>query len=201
MRFPVPLFVRFLKPAFSIALLSLTACASVNPVGLAKLAALDPLSADPAQIAVAARLPLALKLRTGDLTLVINTEGAEGPDRIDETFYLDVADAAPGGAGVIIAEAGERLQTARIAPADIARLQKAQSRARALEASGKSRNKGSLSVAAKGGCKSADLGSGPLVMNLFMKTGDASGYYPVVSNFDLRKQFGDELLAKLEPCS
>ncbi len=200
MRFPVPLFTHFLKPAFAAALLSLTACASVNPAGLAKLAALDPLSADPAQIAVAARLPQALMLRTGDLLMVIKTEGAEGPDKINETFYLDVADAAPGGAGVIIPEAGERLQTARIAPADIARLQKAQSKAQALAAEGKNRNKGSLSVAAKGGCKLAELGSGPLIMNLFMKTGDASGYYPVVSNFDLRKQFGDDLLAKLELC-
>jgi hypothetical protein len=196
----MPVFSRSLKPVLSIALLSLTACASVNPVGLARLAALDPLSADPAQITVAARLPLALKLRTGDLILVIKTDVAEGPDKIGETFHLEVADAAPGDAGVIAPEAGERLQTARIAPADMARLKATQSRARAVKAAGGNRGKGSLSVAAKGGCKTAETAQGPLIMNLFMKTDESAGFYPIVSSFDLRKQFGDDLLAKLEPC-
>jgi hypothetical protein len=200
MRFPVPNLIRFLKPALSAALLSVTACASVNPVGLAKLAALDPLSADPAQISVAARLPLALKLRTGDLIMVIKSDSTEAPDKIDETFFLEVADAAPGDAGPIAPEAGERLQTARVAAGDMARLQATQSKARALKAAGSSKGKGSLSVAAKGGCTITELGSGPLVMNLFMKTDPSEGFYPIVSNFDLRKQLGNELLAKLEPC-
>jgi hypothetical protein len=196
----VSIFLRFLKPAVSAALLSLAACASVNPVGLARLAALDPLSADPAQIAVAARLPLALKLRTGDLIMVIKTNVEEGPDKIDETFILEVASAAPGDAGVIAPEAGERLQTARVAPADIARLKATQSKARAIKASGKHKGKGSLSVAAKGGCKTAELGQGPLVLNIFMKTDESADYYPIVSSFDLRRQFGEDILAKLEPC-
>jgi hypothetical protein len=97
------------------AILALHSCASLNPVGLARLAALDPLSADPAQIAVAARLPMALKLRTGDLVMTVKTDVTEGPGKIDETFLLEVADAAPGDAGAITPEAGERLQTARIA--------------------------------------------------------------------------------------
>jgi hypothetical protein len=196
----VPVLSRFLKPALSAAFLSLTACASINPVGLARLAALDPLSADPAKIAVAARLPLALKLRTGDLIMVIKTDVPEGPDKIDETFNLEVADAAPGDAGVIAPEAGERLQTARVAPADIARLKATQSKARALKAAGKNKGTGSLSVAAKGGCKTAELGQGKLVLNLFMKTDESAGYYPILSGFDLRKQLGGDLLAKLEPC-
>jgi hypothetical protein len=37
-------------------------------------------------------------------------------------------------------------------------------------------------------------------MNLFMKTDEAAGYYPIVSNLDLRKQLSADLLAKLEPC-
>ena len=196
----MPTFIRFFKPIFSAALFSLTACASVNPVGLARLAALDPLSADPAQIAIAARLPLALKLRTGDLIMVIKTDAAEGPDKIEETFYLEVADAAAGDAGVIAPEAGERLQTARIAPADIAWLKAAQANARATKAAGGNKGKGSLSVAAKGGCKTAEPAQGPLIMNLFMKTDESAGFYPIVSSFDLRKQFGGDLLAKLEPC-
>jgi hypothetical protein len=37
-------------------------------------------------------------------------------------------------------------------------------------------------------------------MNLFIKTEESAGFYPVVSSFDLRKQFGNDLLVKLEPC-
>jgi hypothetical protein len=200
MRFSVPVPRHFLKPALSAAFLALQSCATVNPVGLARLAALDPLSADPGQISVAARLPLSLKLRTGDLIMVIKTEVPEGSDKIDETFNLEVTDAAPGDAGVIAPEAGERLQTARVAPADLTRLMATQAKARAIKAAGKNKGKGSLSVAAKGGCAAAELGDGPLVMNLFMKTDDSAGFYPIVSNLDLRKALGDALLAKLEPC-
>jgi hypothetical protein len=196
----MPFLSRFFKLALSVLLLSLTACASVNPAGLARLAALDPLSADSGQIAVAARLPLALKLRTGDLIMVIKTDGVGGSDKIDETFYLVVADAASGDAGVIAPKAGERLQTARVAAVDIARLEAAQAKARAIKASGKRQGKGSLSIAVKGGCKTAELGKKPLIMNLFMKTEESAGFYPVISSFDLRRQFGNDLLAKLEPC-
>jgi hypothetical protein len=196
----MPFLSRFFKLALSVLLLSLTACASVNPAGLARLAALDPLSADSGQIAVAARLPLALKLRTGDLIMVIKTDGVGGSDKIDETFYLVVADAASGDAGVIAPKAGERLQTARVAAVDIARLEAAQAKARAIKASGKRQGKGSLSIAVKGGCKTAELGKEPLIMNLFMKTEESAGFYPVISSFDLRRQFGNDLLAKLEPC-
>jgi hypothetical protein len=41
-------FIKSIMSAF--ALVGLSACASINPAALAKLAALDPLTADPAQI-------------------------------------------------------------------------------------------------------------------------------------------------------
>ncbi len=183
------------------AFLSLVACASVNPIGLAKLAAFDPLSADPAQIKVAARLPEALKLRTGDLIMVIKTNALEEANKIDQTFYLEVNDAKAGDAGVIIPEDGERLQTARIAPQDIARLRTLQASIRALKATGGTKGQGSMTVAVKGGCKLGEPGDAPLNMNLYMTTESAGDWFPVVSNFDLRKQFGDELIAKIEPCA
>jgi hypothetical protein len=182
------------------AFLSLVACASVNPIGLAKLAALDPLSADPAQIKVAARLPEALKLRTGDLIMVIKTNDLEDANKIDQTFYLEVNDAKAGDAGVIIPEDYERLQTARIAPQDIDRLRAAQAKAKALKAMGGSKGTGSMTVAIKGGCKASEPANAPLTMNLYMTTESAGDWFPVVSNFDLRKQLGDELIAKIEPC-
>ena len=191
---------RVLAPLYASAFLALSACASVNPVGLAKLAAMDPLSADPQQISVAARLPQALKLRTGDLVMVVKTNGAEGPDAIDETFSLAVADAAAGDAGVIAPGDGERLQTARVAPQDIDRLRATQAKARALKAAGGAKGKGSLTVSAKGGCKTAELGDAELLMNLYMQTEANGEWFPVVSALDLRRALGAETLQKVPLC-
>jgi hypothetical protein len=190
-------------PKFTLAaaaLFSLASCASVNPVGLAKLAAMNPLTTEPSQLSVAARLPDSLKLRTGDLIMVIETEGAAGPDKIEETFLLEVKEAKAGDAGVIVPESGERLQTARVAIADLARLTAAQGKARALKAGGGTRGKGSISVAVQGGCKTGEPSAGPLMLNIFMETEKDGGWFPVVSDYDMRKSFGDDVIAKIVPC-
>lgn len=189
-------FKQALAPLYAAVLLGLSGCASVNPVALAKLAAMDPLSADPQQISVAARLPEALKLRTGDLMMVVKTKDAFGPDAIDETFYLAVADAAPGDAGVIMPDDGEHLQTAQVAPQDVERLRAAQAKARALKAAG-DKGKGSLTVSAKGGCKASEIGEEPLELNVYMQTETNGEWLPVVNALDLRRALGEEVLAKI----
>jgi hypothetical protein len=185
---------------FSIACLAVTACASVNPAALAKLASLDPLTADPSQIAVAARLPEALKLRTGDLMMVVKTNDTNGPEKIDETFYLQVSDAEAGDAGVIVPDDGERLQTARVAPQDIERLRAIQAKASAMKAAGGAKGKGSLTVSAKGGCKAAELPEGPLMLNIYMQTENNGDWFPVVNRLDVKRALGEEMLAKIPPC-
>lgn len=189
-----------LKPVLATVLFSLVSCASVNPVGLARLAAMDPLVTDPALLAVAARLPEALKLRTGDLIMTINTDGAQGADVIDETFLLDVKDAKEGEAGVIMPEAGERLQTARVAPADIERLRAAQTKAKTIKAAGGQKGEGSISINARGACKSGDLPDGPLNLNIFMSADKGISWFPIVSSFDVRKALGPDLISKIKAC-
>ena len=191
-------FKRAFSPTYAAVLLALSSCASVNPVGLAKLAALDPLSADPQQISVAARLPQSLKLRTGDLIMAIKT--ADGPDKIDETFFLAVSDASPGDAGVILPAEGERLQTAKLATQDLERLRATQAKARALKAAGGAKGKGSLTVSAKGGCKTAEFTDEPLNLNLYMQIEASGDWFPVVNALDLRQALGEELLAKFPAC-
>lgn len=191
---------RIFVPLYAVVLLGLSACASVNPAALAKLAALDPLTADPQQILVAARLPESLKLRTGDLVMVVKTKDAQGPDSIDETFNLSVADAAPGDAGVIIPEPGERLQIAQVAAGDVERLRRTQAKARALKTVGGGKRKGSLTVSAKGGCRTSDIGGGPLKLNIYMQTETNGEWFPVVNALDLRRALGDDLLTKIPAC-
>jgi hypothetical protein len=188
------------KPVFAAVLFGFVSCASVNPIGLAKLAAMDPLATDPAQLAVAARLPEALKLRTGDLVMTVKTEGTTGTDAIDETFLLDVKEAKAGEAGVIVPQAGERLQTARVAAPDIERLRAAQTKARAIKAAGGKKGRGSISINVRGGCRTAELPAGPLNMNIFMETRKDGGWFPVVSNLELRKALGADVIEKIAAC-
>jgi hypothetical protein len=193
-------FKRALAPFYTTVLLGLSACASVNPLALAKLAALDPLSADPHQITVAARLPEALKLRTGDLIMVVKTNDATALQAIDETFFLAITDAAPGVAGVIIPENGERLQLAKVASQDLERLRITQVKARALKDAGGANGKGSLTVSAKGGCKTSDIGDTPLMLNIYMQTETNGEWFPVVNALNLRRALGEETLAKIPSC-
>lgn len=187
-------------PLLAAVLLGLSACASVNPAALAKLAAMDPLLADPQQISVAARLPESLKLRTGDLMMVVKSGGTAGTDTIDETFYLAVSDAAPGDAGVIMPDDGERLQTAKVAPQDLERLRATQAKARALKATGEANGKGTLTVSAKGGCRIAEIGDEPLNLNIYMQTETNGEWFPVVNALNLRRALGEEVLAKIPGC-
>lgn len=180
--------------------LALSACASVSPAAMARLAALDPLAADPAQISVAARLPQALKLRTGDLVMIVRSNGSAA-DSINETFKLEVADAKPGDAGVIIPEDGEHLQVARVAESDLDRLRLTQAKARAIKAAGGSRGKGSMTVGAQGGCKTGEPQSGVPLLNIYMQTERQGDWFPVVGNLDIAKALGADMMAKIPACS
>jgi hypothetical protein len=184
----------------SLALVSLSACASVNPVALAKLAALDTLAADPAAISVAARLPESLKLRDGDLVMTIAINGKESGVKLSEEFKLDVSDAEAGGAGTVAAGPRERLQTAKIAEADLARLKAVQEKARVHKTKSSGKGEGTFSIGIAGGCKTAEPPAGPLLISVYLKTDAEMGFYPVIGELDLRKQFGEKIIGEIVAC-
>jgi hypothetical protein len=194
------LLLRSLKFAGPALLAGLSACASVNPMAMAKLVALDPLTADPAQISAAARLPQSLKLRNGDLVLRIKIDSKDSGIKLDETFALDVRDGKRGDAGTISAEPGERLQLAKVAQADLPRLGAVQAKAKAHKAKSQQNGEGSMSISIQGGCKTAEPDAGALPISIYLSTDAESGFYPVISEMDLRKQFGNDLIASIVPC-
>lgn len=181
-------------------IVGLSSCASMSPAGLAKLSGIDPLSADPQQISVAVRLPESLMLKTGDLMMVVKTEGAVGPDAIDETFFLAVGETAAAGTGLEAPKDGERLQSARVAAQDFGRLRTIQTRARSLNAANGAKGKGSLTVSAKGGCKASDPGNEPLKLTIYMQTETGGDWFTVVNPLDLRNALGEAVLAKIPAC-
>lgn len=180
--------------------IALSACASMSPTTLTKLAKLDVLTIRPGNLSVAAVMPVPLRLRTGDIVLRFALDAPPPYGPVDETMRLVVASAeeAPG----IGSRSGfERVQVAHIAPADLARLEAAQTRAAAHRKSGSRGGKGSLSVAIVGGCRDGELTQSPLIAAIYLRTSPSEKYFPLVASLDIRKTVGDDAtLAKLPPC-
>lgn len=178
------------------AVFGLSGCASLAPGAAGKLAGLDPLSADPAALSLAAVMPVPTRLRNGDVRMKMSLNAAAPYGPIDEEFALEVVGdgVAPG---VVVNPDSERLQILKIASADLERLRAAQTRARAYKASGA---RGNFTVGIQGGCLDGPLGQGPLIAAVFMRSSPGSDYFAMLKPVDLRRLAGEEAIAKLPAC-
>jgi len=179
-------------------LIGLTACGSLSPLALTKLAGIDPLQLAPEQMSVAAVMPVPLKLRSGDVVLHFKLDAPAPYGPIDETLPLEIVtgDNAPG---VSASPSFERIQVARVAEADVARLTAAQAKARAFKATGRKDGSGSISVTVKGGCRDGAINPGALAIELFMRSKPDEQYFRL-SSIDLRKLLPNDAIAKLPLC-
>jgi hypothetical protein len=176
---------------------ALSACVSLSPVALTKLASLDPLEIAPEHVSVAVVMPVPLRLRTGDVVLhfTMDTPASFGP--IHEKLPLKII-AGESAAGVPRSPSFERIQIARLAEADLPRLTAAQARARAFKATG-GKSGGSITVTIAGGCRDGAINPGALNIEIFMRS-KVDERYVRVSSIDLRKLLSENALAGLPPC-
>ncbi len=176
---------------------ALSACASLGPVAMTRLASLDPLEIAPEHVSVAVVMPVPLRLRTGDVVLhfTMDTPASFGP--IDEKLPLEIV-AGEGAAGVPASPSFERIQIARVAQADLPRLTAAQTRARAFKATG-GKGDGGITVTIAGGCRDGAINPGALNIEIFMRSKVDERYFRV-SSIDLRKLLPENALAALPPC-
>jgi len=188
---PLPYPVR----AATVALTALLAgCASLAPGAVTQLAALDPLTADPQALRLAAVMPVPTRLRSGDVVLRVSLDQPDGA--IDESFALAV-DGPAEAPGVVVNAGSERLQILKVAPDDLARLRAAQLRARENKAAG---GHGRLGVTIRGGCKDGPIGDGPLIAAVLMRTSEGADYFPVMRSVNLRTLAGEAAIAALPYC-
>ena len=188
---------RFIATALCVAL---SACASLDPTTISKLAALDIMTTDPSRLSVAAVMPAPIRLRTGDVVLHLAYDAPAPYGPIDETIALAV-DAGEGAPGIVAKPGVERIQTARVAAGDVARLKAALAKAAAFRDTGARGGKGSLSVTITGGCRDGMLKDTPLIAAIYMRTAPDEPYFPLVASLDFRKVVGEAALAKLPPCA
>lgn len=176
----------------------MSACASLSPTAVNKLAGLDPLEVAADQVSVAAVMPVPLKLRTGDVMLHFAMDASAPLGPIDEKLPLEIVN-GEYAAGVPASPSFERIQIARVARADVARLVAAQAKARAVAASGRNGGGGSLTVTIAGGCRDGTINPGALAVDIYMRTKPDEEYFRV-SSMNLRKLLPEDALAKLPPC-
>ncbi|MCX8567430.1 MULTISPECIES: hypothetical protein [Hyphomicrobiales] len=179
-------------------LIALTACASLSPMALTKLVGLNPLDIAPEQMSVAAVMPVPLKLRTGDVVLHFAMDAPAPYGPVNETLPLEIV-AGDNAPGVSASPSFERIQVARIAQADVARLAAAQAKARAFQATGRKDGHGSISVTISGGCRDGAINPGALVAELYMRSKPDEDYFRM-SSVNLRKLLPADAIAKLPMC-
>lgn len=179
-------------------LIALTACASLSPMALTKLVGLNPLDIAPEQMSVAAVMPVPLKLRTGDVVLHFAMDAPAPYGPANETLPLEIV-AGDNAPGVSASPSFERIQVARVAQADVARLAAAQAKARAFQATGRKDGHGSISVTISGGCRDGAINPGALVAELYMRSKPDEDYFRM-SSVNLRKLLPADAIAKLPMC-
>ncbi len=177
-------------PALAFAL-SLSACASLVPSTAARLAALDPTTADPAQIEVALILPPGLQITPGGAVMTLSAR--RGDQTLGDSFTLEPRP-APG----VDAPPGATVVGFGLAPADLARMRALQARIAAWKAEGK--GQGALSVGL-GGCAVSGGPSPDGTGAVLIRLADNSPFRPLIRPTPLSQLLGPDVIAAIQPCS
>ena len=168
------------------AALALTGCLSTPPSAVPKLARLNPMEADPADLRIAVRAPETLALRTGDIKLRVAFDGGSEATRLIEEYGAVIVNDAAAAPGVPV-QAGDGTQVfiAALSPEDAADLSETQRRIRTWRADG-IEGRGSLSVNATG-CAVRPFPPGPIYIATYLQTAPAEAFFAVTRRVDLRR--------------
>ncbi|WP_044006221.1 hypothetical protein [Jannaschia sp. CCS1] len=172
--------MKHMIPALGI--LALTGCLSVNPVTLLRLAALDPLTADPTGMAVQMDLPDGVGVTDGSAFVRLQAE-TEGGAQFDEVFAL-VASAQ---------------QVWRIDPNEQDRFRAAQARAAAWERAAPDATNGSFG-ASFSPCR---LGEGPAedaFVSINIQLEPEASFLPLLSEVPILSLVEEGDMEALRPC-
>lgn len=180
---------------------ALAGCASMAPSTAMHLVNFDPLRADPAEISVALLLPDSLLLHDNDVVLTLQQQDKARASTLKQSFLLKVIDAGSETVEGLQAKPGQRLQLAKASVTDVARLRNLQLAVQQQQSEHSHGNSGALTIGVQGGCATRALGKAPLLASIFIRTDKSSRYYALYSDMDLRKTFGDAVIAKVPTCA
>jgi hypothetical protein len=162
---------------FLFALAVLSGCSALVPSGVAQLASLSPLDADPAGIEVALVLPDGIDVAPGSAKLNLSATREDTGETEAAEFILAAKAGDPAGFDPDAA----LVRRFHIADADIARMRAMQDNIRHWKEVDGAKTTGSLSVAL-GGCT---LGNGPAPdarASVYLRASEEGGFFPVLAN-------------------
>ncbi len=174
-----------------LAFLLLSACASVVPGTAARLAALDPLTADPSAIEVAVILPPGLAITPG--TAMLQLGATRGGESLSGSFALRDRPAATGPT----APEGAAARIFSLTDADAQKMRDLQ--ARIIDWKQEGPAEGTLGLAV-GGCA---VGPGPAPDargSVFIRLAEGGSFLPLIQDGRLEDLLGADVLAAIKPC-
>lgn len=174
-----------------IASLALAACTSIVPSTAARLAAMDPLTADPAAIELMVILPPGLAIIPGSAKLELSAD--RGTEHKAGSFSLAEHAAVPG---VAVPEGGMARAFA-IAEADVPRMRALQAEIAAWKREGAA--KGSLGMGL-GGCAVNGGPAADATGSVLIRVREDGPFLPLIADGKLADLLGPEVLAAIKPC-
>ncbi|WP_309666438.1 hypothetical protein [Tabrizicola sp.] len=178
-----------MKPV--LAFLILSACASVVPGTVARLATLDPLTADPAAIEVAVILPPGLAVVPGSAKLEFGaTRGAES--RKGSFTLRDIA-ATPD----VAAPKGSSARVFALTTTDAAQMRALQAEISAWKREGKAQGSLGLGI---GGCATGAGPAADATGSVLIRLDKDAPFLPLIREGRLADILGADVLAAIQPC-
>ena len=179
------------KPLVPVAAFGLAACSALVPSTAARLAAVDPSTADPAGIGLMVVLPPGLAIAPGSARLELQamrgTEVLKGSFRLADRALSGVEGLAPGAMARGFA----------IAETDMPRMRALQAEIADWKREGTAR--GSLGIGI-GGCAVGDGPAPDAVGSVLIRLEAEGPYLPLIRDGSLADLLGRDTLAAIKPC-
>lgn len=172
-------------------LLALSACASVVPSTAARLAAFDPLTADPAALELVLILPPGLAVTPGSARLDLSA--SRGRERRSGSFRLAERPVPPG----IPLPKNATARGFAIAEADVARMRALQAEIAVWKREGSARGQFGLGI---GGCAIGDAPAPDARGSVLIRVDRDAAFLPLVADGRLSDLLGPEVLRAIKPC-
>jgi hypothetical protein len=170
---------------------ALAACSAIVPSTAARLALLDPLTADPAQIELVVFLPPGLAVSPGSARLEL--AATRGDESLKGAFTL----ADRGVDDEVVVPRGATARGFGLAPADAEKMRALQSRIATWKREGPA--KGSLGLSLDG----CAVGAGPAADargTVLIRITRGGPLLPLIQDGSLAELLGSEVLAAIKPC-
>jgi hypothetical protein len=174
-----------------LASLALAACSAIVPSTAARLATLDPLTADPAAIELVVILPPGLAVSPGTAELKLSAQ--RGSEEVGESFRLEDRPVATG----LDLPDGATARHFAMAEADATRMRALQAEIAEWKRAGNA--KGSLGLGI-GGCAVGDGPAPDATGSVLIRVAEGAPFLPLIADGRLADLLGAQTLAAIKPC-